>query len=73
MGKDVRGLEKGKCTCGECKDFMRSYGTTCGYCGCLLTRHSKNDAAATPLTPLVAHRVQEQVKVQEQRSGKMKT
>jgi len=44
MGKDVRGIERGKCACGECKDFMRSDGTTCGYCGCLPTRHSKKDA-----------------------------
>ena len=44
MGKDVRGIERGKCACGECEDFMRSDGTTCGYCGCLPTRHSKKDA-----------------------------
>ncbi|PFX21292.1 hypothetical protein AWC38_SpisGene14230 [Stylophora pistillata] len=23
MGKDVRGIERGKCACGECEDFMR--------------------------------------------------
>ncbi|PFX31502.1 hypothetical protein AWC38_SpisGene3741 [Stylophora pistillata] len=40
MGKDVRR----KCACGECQDFMRSDGVTCGYCGCLLTRRSKKDA-----------------------------
>ena len=44
MGKDVRGIERGKCACGECEEFMRSDGATCGYCGCLLTRHSKKDA-----------------------------
>ena len=44
MGKDVPGVERGKCACGECEDFMRSDGATCGYCGCLLTRHSKKDA-----------------------------
>ena len=44
MGKDVRGIERGKCACGECEDFMRSDGATCGYCGCLPTRHSKKDA-----------------------------
>ena len=41
MGKDVRGIERGKCACGECEDFMRSDGATCGYCGCLPTYHSK--------------------------------
>ena len=40
----VRGIERGKCACGECEDFMRSDGATCGYCGCLPTRHSKKDA-----------------------------
>ena len=44
MGKDVQGIERGKCACGECEDFMRSDGATCGYCGCLPTRHSKKDA-----------------------------
>ena len=44
MGKDVRGIERGKCACGECEDFMRSDGSTYGYCGCLPTRHSKKDA-----------------------------
>ena len=44
MGKDVRGIERGKCTYGECEDFMRSHGATCGYCGCLPTRHSKTDS-----------------------------
>ena len=44
MGKDVRGIERGKCACGECEDFMRSDGATCGYCCCLPTRHSKKDA-----------------------------
>ena len=72
MGKDVRGIERGKCACGECEDFMRSDGATCGYCGCLPIRHSKKDAA-TPLTQLLAHRLQEQVKAQVQRSGKMNT
>ena len=37
----VRGIERGKCACGECEDFMRSDGATCG---CLPTRHSKKDA-----------------------------
>ena len=44
MRKDVRGVEREKCVCGECEDFMRSDGATCGYCGCLPTRHSKKDA-----------------------------
>ena len=44
MGKDVRGIEGRKCACGECKDFMRSDGATCGYCRYLPTRHSKKDA-----------------------------
>ena len=48
MGKDVRGIERGKCACGECEDFMRSDGTTCGYCGFLPTRHSKKDARYSP-------------------------
>ena len=48
MGKDVRGIERGKCACGECEDFMRSDGATCGYCGCLPTRHSKKDARYSP-------------------------
>ena len=37
-------MERGKCACGECKDFMRSDGATCCYCGCLPTYHSKKDA-----------------------------
>ena len=44
MGKDVRGIERGKCACGECEDFMRSDGATRGYCGCLPTRLFKKDA-----------------------------
>ena len=47
MGKDIRGVERGKCACGECNDFMRSDGVTCGYCGCLPTRHSKKDARSS--------------------------
>ena len=41
MGKDVRGIERRNCACGECKDFMRSDGANCG---CLQTCHSKKDA-----------------------------
>ena len=39
----MRGIERGKCTCGECEDFVRSDRATCGHCGCLPTRHSKKD------------------------------
>ena len=42
MGKDVR--ERRKSACGEREYFMRSDGATCGYCGCLPTRHSKKNA-----------------------------
>ena len=66
MGKDVRGIERGKCACGECEDFMRSDGATCGYCDCLPKR-----MPATPLTQLMAHRLRKQVKAQVQK--KMKT
>ena len=41
MGKDVRGIERRKCACGEREYFMRSGGATCG---CLPTRHSKKNA-----------------------------
>ena len=44
MGKDVRGVERGKCASGECEDFMRSDGAPCGYCRCLATCNSKKDA-----------------------------
>ena len=47
MDKDVRGIERGKCAFGEWEDFMMSDGATCGYCGCLPTRHSKKDATPT--------------------------
>ena len=65
---------------------MRSDGATYGCYGCLSTRLSKRMPATSltllvahltllvaHLTLLVAHRVREQVKVQVQRSGKMKT
>ena len=32
---------------GECVYFMRSDGATCGYCGCLPTRHTKKDARSS--------------------------
>ena len=44
MGKDVQGIESGKCACGKCENFMRSDGATRGYCGCLPTCHSKKNA-----------------------------
>ena len=47
MGKDIQGIERGKCGSGECDDFVRSDGATCGYCGCLPTRHSKKDARSS--------------------------
>ena len=65
---------------------MRSDGATYGCYGCLPTRLSERMPATSltllvphltllvaHLTLLVAHRVREQVKVQVQRSGKMKT
>ena len=72
MGKDVRGIERGKYACGECEDFMRSDEATCGYCGCFRLAILKK-MPATPLTLLVAYRQWKQVKAQVQRSGKMKT
>ena len=47
MGKDIRGIKRGKYDCGECDDFMRSDGVKCGYCGCLPTRHSKKDSCSS--------------------------
>ena len=52
MGKDVRGIERGKCAWGECEDFMWSDGATCGYCGCLPTCHSRKDARRLDYQPL---------------------
>ena len=70
MGKDVGGIERGKCACGECEDFVTSDGATCvAVCRLAILKRMP----ATPLTLLVAHRLQEQVKAQVQRSGKMKT
>ena len=70
MGKDVRGIERGKCACGECEDFVRSDGATCvAVCRLAILKRMP----ATPLTLLVAHQLREQVTAQVQRSGKMKT
>ena len=45
IGNDVyKELKEGNLLVGECEDFMRSDGVTCGYCGCFPTRHSKKDA-----------------------------
>jgi len=44
MGKDMQGIERGKCACDECEDFMRSDGATCIYCGPSPTCHRKKDA-----------------------------
>ena len=52
MGKDIRIVERGKCACDKCYDFMRSDGATCGYCGCLPTRHSKKDARSSSYSVL---------------------
>jgi len=69
----MRLIERGKFACGECEDFMRSDGATCGYMAfCRLAILKRKPAA--PLTLLVAPRFRaEQVKVQVQRSGKMNT
>ena len=47
MGKDIRGIERGKCACGDCDDFMRSDGATHGYRGCLPPHHFKKDARSS--------------------------
>ena len=44
MDKDVRGIKRGKCACGECEEFMRSDGAVYGCFGCLPTCHSKKNA-----------------------------
>ena len=69
MGKDVRGIERGECACGY---FMRSDGETCGCCGCLPTRHSKNDARYSSYSVGGTSGGGTRVKVQVQRSGKIK-
>jgi len=68
MGKDMRGIERGKCACGEYEDFMRLVAIV-AVCRLAILK----GILATPLTPLVAHRVREQLKVQVQRSGNMNT
>ena len=64
MGKDIRGIKRGKYNCGECDDFMRSDGVKCGYCGCLPTRHSKKDLA--PLTLFRSSKKANQMREREQ-------
>ena len=75
IAKDIQDIEGGKCACGECDDFMRSDGATCGYCGCFFILKMMT---APPLTLFrdirkTAHRMREQVEGQVQRSRKMKT
>ena len=61
MGKDVRGIERGKCACDECGDFRRSDGVTCGFVGvCRLAILKRMPATLTLLV------TREQVKVQVQ-------
>ena len=43
----MRGQRVERFACGECEDFMRSEKATCGYCGCLPTRHSEKDARSS--------------------------
>ena len=43
MGKETVEIEKGKCACSECDDFMRSDGANCAYCSSFPNRHSKNE------------------------------
>ena len=47
MGEDIRGIERWKCACGGCDDFMRSDGATCGYCGCLPTHRCKKNVRSS--------------------------
>ena len=74
-GKDIRGAERGEFACGECDEFMRSYGTICGYSGCLPTRYSRKDALSSSESVL-RHQEDctsgvEQVAEQLQKSGKI--
>ena len=74
-GKDIRGAERGEFACGECDEFMGSYGTICGYSGCLPTRYSRKDALSSSESVL-RHQEDctsgvEQVAEQLQKSGKI--
>ena len=35
MGIDSQGINQGKCSCGECLEFVRGSGVLCGYCECI--------------------------------------
>ena len=41
MGIDSQGINRGKCSCGECVEFVRGSGILCGYCECAPVRHEK--------------------------------
>ena len=41
MGIDSQGINRGKCSCGECVEFVRGSGVLCGYCECVPERHEK--------------------------------
>ena len=41
MGIDSQGINRGKCSCGECVEFVRGSGVLCGYCECVPVRHEK--------------------------------
>ena len=41
MGIDSQGSNRGKCSCGECVEFVRGSGVLCGYCECVPVRHEK--------------------------------
>ena len=66
IGKDIQEIERGKCACGECDDFMRSDGATCGCCGCCGCFFILKKMTAPPLTLFrdirkTAHLMREQV------------
>lgn len=41
MGIDSQGSNRGKCSCGECVEFVRGSGVLCGYCECVPVHHEK--------------------------------
>lgn len=56
MGIDSRGVDRGKCSCGDCEEFESGSGSACSYCGCLPVRHAKRiiDSTATVSTQSTA-------------------
>ena len=47
MGVDSRGVQRGKCICGECDSYEAGRdGPQCGYCGCIPTKHAQLATAA---------------------------